>query len=331
MDHVDPGVGLVRLRSPNGLGVNVYVLESADGVTLVDAGFGFTGEALRADLASAGFALGDVEAVLLTHLHEDHVGGAVALQDAWAATVVAGERSAEVLDDWVGWYEPRVDFAGWMPEQLGPSEILDVLAAARARRVPTPTVVGPHRGLRRWQPVQVGAEVRVGAMRFICLDARGHDPRHVAWYEPDRHWLLSGDVVLGVPTPITPLMDDDMGDYRRTLLRWSRELDVAWMLPGHGRPTRRYDAALGMSIGFLRSTHARVRAALADGPVRLADLASSMSRRTDGTLDPRRAFIASVNPLAALLELEGLGLVRALDGPGHFEAVAPIPDFDAMP
>ena len=262
MDRVDPGVGLVRLRSPNGLGVNVFVLEADDGVALVDTGFGFTGEALTDGLTAGGYALGDVESVLLTHLHEDHVGGAIALQSRWGATVYAGDRSADVLDDWVAWYEPRVAFADWMPRQLGPSAVLDAQIAARERRVPTPLVEGPHRGLAHWQPVQVGAEVRVGAYRFVCVDARGHDPRHVAWYEPDRRWLFAGDVVLGVPTPITPLMDDDMGDYRRTLLRWSRQLDVAWLLPGHGRPSERFDRSVVLSLGFLRSIHSRVAAAL---------------------------------------------------------------------
>lgn len=331
MDRVDPGVGLVRLRSPNGLGVNVFVLEADDGVALVDTGFGFTGAALADGLTAGGYALGDVESVLLTHLHEDHVGGAIALQSRWGATVYAGDRSADVLDDWVAWYEPRVAFADWMPRQLGPSAVLDAQIAARERRVPTPLVEGPHRGLAHWQPVQVGAEVRVGAYRFVCVDARGHDPRHVAWYEPDRRWLFAGDVVLGVPTPITPLMDDDMGDYRRTLLRWSRQLDVAWLLPGHGRPSERFDRSVVLSLGFLRSIHSRVAAALAEGPVRLADLAAAASTRTDGTLDARRAFIATVNPLAALLELETMGVVRRLDGPGMFEAVRPVPAFDAMP
>lgn len=331
LQRVDPGAGLVRLRSPNGLGVNVYVIPSDDGVALVDAGFGFTGGPLRDGLRAGGLDLGDVELVLVTHLHEDHVGGAIALRDAWPATVVVGERSGEVLEDWVGWYEPRVDFAPWMRAWLGPSPVLDALAEARRRRVVTPTVAGANRGLRTWQPVQIGAEVRVGAMRFVCVDAAGHDPRHVAWYEPDRRWLFSGDVVLGVPTPVTPLMDDDMGVYRATLRRWARTLDVDWVLPGHGRPTRRFGEAVAVSLGYLRSVHSRVAAALAEGPVRLADLAAAGATRADGRVDVRRAFIATVNPLAALLELEALGVVRRHEGHGVFEAVRAVPDFDAMP
>ena len=41
---------------------------------------------------------------------------------------------------------------------------------------------------------------------FEGVEARGHDPRLVACWEPERRWLFSGDAVLPIPTPLTPVV-----------------------------------------------------------------------------------------------------------------------------
>ncbi|MFQ6548505.1 MBL fold metallo-hydrolase [Aestuariibius sp. 2305UL40-4] len=62
-------------------GVNAYVIETGDRRVLVDAGTGTAmgpglGQ-LGANLAATGIEPGSVDAIVATHLHPDHVGGAV--------------------------------------------------------------------------------------------------------------------------------------------------------------------------------------------------------------------------------------------------------------
>ena len=61
-------------RLGNGM-INVYLLEEAGGVTIVDTGApGYYSRDLPAELAAMGRTLADVRAVVLTHAHSDHLG-----------------------------------------------------------------------------------------------------------------------------------------------------------------------------------------------------------------------------------------------------------------
>lgn len=71
--HLDPG----RYRAA----VNAYIVDDGDRVYLIDAGSGAalgpTVGRLESNLRAAGYAPSDITALLITHLHPDHVGGAV--------------------------------------------------------------------------------------------------------------------------------------------------------------------------------------------------------------------------------------------------------------
>ena len=55
------------------------VIRSAAGVALVDPGPSSCLDTLRAALADAGIGIGDIRALLLTHIHLDHAGASGSL------------------------------------------------------------------------------------------------------------------------------------------------------------------------------------------------------------------------------------------------------------
>ncbi|MEV4344343.1 MBL fold metallo-hydrolase [Actinoplanes sp. NPDC049596] len=174
-DEADPaalaadGEWLLRFRS--------YAIRRGDGpVTLVDAGIGPAGSLaadwapvpgrLPAALAEAGIAASDVEAIVLTHLHNDHMGWAVPRDSPFTAARVITQRADVEL------YEANRDQAGQF----------DLLVA-------------PLRAEGRLQEVDgdlaLGAGVRVVA-------TPGHTPGHqsVLVEDGDDSLLVAGDMLV---------------------------------------------------------------------------------------------------------------------------------------
>ena len=77
--------------------VNVYFLETQDGLALLDTGFpGSAGKILEA-LTQLGKRPSDLRHILLTHAHPDHIGSAAAVKRATGATVWAHPVDAPII------------------------------------------------------------------------------------------------------------------------------------------------------------------------------------------------------------------------------------------
>ena len=69
--HADVAPGVHRIEHSF---TNFYLVEDDDRLTLVDAGVPTAWEPLQAALGGLGRAIDDIEALVLTHGHFDHVG-----------------------------------------------------------------------------------------------------------------------------------------------------------------------------------------------------------------------------------------------------------------
>lgn len=93
-------------RAPSRLGAivtvreayaNVHVIPTDGGLVLVDAGYEQSAPDLVARLRDAGLDPAQVRAVIVTHGHSDHAGGADYLRRELGVTVIAGRRDAEMI------------------------------------------------------------------------------------------------------------------------------------------------------------------------------------------------------------------------------------------
>jgi glyoxylase-like metal-dependent hydrolase (beta-lactamase superfamily II) len=88
-----PGVHLLGGLEPS----VAYVVETSAGLVLIDSGLKADANQLKEQMARLGLDWKRVRAVLLTHVHGDHSGGAEYIHASTGAKVYAGAGDAPVL------------------------------------------------------------------------------------------------------------------------------------------------------------------------------------------------------------------------------------------
>lgn len=205
--------------------VNSYLVEEAGLVTIIDAGLPGYWKDLPAELASMGRSLDDVRAVVLTHGDTDHIGFAEQLRRERGVPVYVHE-----LDAGRARGEMKKPTSGWGPVKIGPLAGF-LLYGAR------------HGGLRIPSVVEVvtfgdGATLDVpGAPQIIHLP--GHTPGSSALHIPGIDAVFVGDalttrsVLTGDLGPRLAPFTLEPSQATSSLARLD-DLEVKWVLPGHG-------------------------------------------------------------------------------------------------
>lgn len=115
-----PGIHLVGNLGP----AAAYAVETSDGLILIDAGLDSDARRLKSELTKLGLDWMKLRAILLTHVHFDHCGGAEHLREATGATVYAGEADVPILK--AGGPREAVYSNFHMPDQTPHSTTVDV-------------------------------------------------------------------------------------------------------------------------------------------------------------------------------------------------------------
>ena len=162
--------------------VSAFLVNTGKHLILVDAGTGgwYGGPSfgkLATNLRRAGYTTGQVDLILLTHLHADHVGG---------LTTRSGNRvfpNARV-------YVAKADSDFWLSPEVAakaPREAQEFFQTARA-------VAAPYTTTGQWHPFEGSIEVAEGVK---SLPLSGHTPGHMGYqFTSQAHELLIwGDVM----------------------------------------------------------------------------------------------------------------------------------------
>jgi len=160
--------------------------------------------------------------LLNTHLHSDHCGGNAALQQAYRCrTSIPAAEAIKVSD----WDQDALSYVatGQQCDRFGYDDTL-----------------------------QGGDRITLGDMSWQVLAAPGHDPHSLIFYCPQQRILISADALwengFGV---IFPELDGESGFAEaRATLEMIAGLDVALVIPGHGRPFT--DVAGALASAFSR-------------------------------------------------------------------------------
>ncbi len=152
-----------------------YLVRGRDGAALIDAGTPRTAPRVLRALDAAGVARDDITALIVTHVHLDHAGGAGVLLAALPrARLVAHPRGARHLID------PTRLIAG-AEAVYGRAELLrifgEVIPAASARVTSAPD----------------GFVVELGERTLRLYDAPGHARHHLVIYDEATRGIFAGD------------------------------------------------------------------------------------------------------------------------------------------
>jgi glyoxylase-like metal-dependent hydrolase (beta-lactamase superfamily II) len=210
--------------------VSYYLVEDGDGLTLVDAGLPRQRRHLDRWLAARGRTLADLDAVVLTHAHTDHIGFA---EEARRAGVPVHVHAAEADTVRAGTKHPVG--ARMLPYLRHPAAWRLLAGFLRGGTPPAVPAVEPFDG---------DAELDVpGRPRLVHTP--GHSPGHCVVFLPDRGVVITGDALCtanpltGRPGPqILPgaLNRSDAGAMES--LARLEPLDAPTVLFAHGDPWR---------------------------------------------------------------------------------------------
>jgi glyoxylase-like metal-dependent hydrolase (beta-lactamase superfamily II) len=237
--RVAPGIWWARIPLPIDLDhINVWLLETPAGYVIVDTG-------MAADIAKVAWQQIDAQllqdrrvcAVLVTHIHPDHLGLAAWLQQRHGVPVLMSKRTAQQVQTMLG---AAPDNAAEMSELLRKLGVAEPLQAR--------TLLTPQRFARMisgtpnvTQYVADGQVLPWNSDTWTALETGGHAEGHLCLYDCAQRLLISGDQVLPSISPnigLNPHNQDlnPLDTYLRSLERLRRLDRDTLVLPSHGHP-----------------------------------------------------------------------------------------------
>ena len=235
------GIHRLPIPTPFAVGrVNCYLIED-EPLTLVDTGpnSGKALDELQRQLGERGHSIDDLELIILTHQHIDHLGLVEILVEHSGAQVAAIGAAARRLANFAEDAEAEDSFAVELMLRNGiPPDVADALQSV-------------SRSFRGWgaraevtRPLEDGQVIPFGDRVLQALLRPGHSPSDTVFWDAERRILLAADHLLphisSNPLIARPL--DGSGERSQALvtyiesLKRTREMPAEIVLPGHGDP-----------------------------------------------------------------------------------------------
>jgi glyoxylase-like metal-dependent hydrolase (beta-lactamase superfamily II) len=235
------GIHCLRIPTPFAVGrVNCYLIED-EPLTLVDTGpnSGKALDELQSQLAERGHLIDDIELVIVTHQHIDHLGLVEIVVQRSGAEVAALGIAAERLANFDEDAEAEDRFAVDLMLRNGIPE--EVTAALRS----------VSRSFRGWgshvtvtKPLADGQTLPFANRLLQAIHRPGHSPSDTVFWDEERKILIAADHLIAhiSSNPLISRPLDGSNQRPQALvtyiesMRRTREMPAEIVLSGHGEP-----------------------------------------------------------------------------------------------
>jgi len=300
-------------------GVNVFFTEDGNGLTMIDAGIDSeeSWNMVTDALKKMGRSPGDIDRVLITHHHSDHIGLLHRLLEIRDIPVFAHPAAIANMRFDSDAQRKRIEFFQNLYREMGCGELGEMWIERMRQSANENARIRVTGEIRPLMPDRVPSDVRLEP-----IWSPGHAHSHLMFYDRGRKVLFCGDHVLPNINTNALVEPDESGGRRKTLvmyyhsLRTCREIEADLALPGHGNPFRNFRQTVEQRIAHIDQKLRRMQALLSDRPVTAFELA-----RMYYPQEYKRQFslvMSSVIGTLDFLECEGRAVKFFKEGIWHY-------------
>jgi glyoxylase-like metal-dependent hydrolase (beta-lactamase superfamily II) len=277
----DAGIHCLRVPTPFAVGrVNCYLIDD-EPLTLVDTGpnSGKALDELQRQLAQHGHAIEDLELVVLTHQHIDHLGLVEIITEHSGAEVAALDVAVQRLANFGEDAERDDEFAGELMLRHGlPENVVYALQSV-------------SRSFRGWgakarvtRPLRDGEELQLGNRTLQALHRPGHSPSDTVFWDEERRILIAADHLIKhiSSNPLISRALDGSTERTQALVTYidslqkTREMPAEIVLSGHGEPITDHVSLIDERLEFHRRRADRIHDLIAEQPRSGYELAQAL-------------------------------------------------------
>jgi glyoxylase-like metal-dependent hydrolase (beta-lactamase superfamily II) len=327
------GIHTLRIPTPFAVGrVNSYLIEDQP-LTLVDSGpnSGKALDELQHQLAERGHSIDDIELIVLTHQHIDHLGLVDIIASHSGAEVAAIDKLVHFVEHYSEDASKDDEFAARIMLSNGiPEEVVQALRTVSS-------------AFRSWgasakvtRSLKDGEHLVLRDRELEALHRPGHSPSDTIFWDAERQILIAADHLIkhisSNPLIARPLESSNHDPARATELRpralityieslmKTREMPAELVLSGHGEPITDHRSLIDERLEFHRRRAERIYALIAEQSRSGYELAQALF----GNVAVTQAYLTLSEVLGHVDLLLADGRVREVERGGvlYFEALA---------
>ena len=308
------GIHRIPVPTPFAVGrVNVYLIED-EPLTLIDTGpnSATSFEELTSGLAALGHALEDIELVVVTHQHIDHLGLVSIVSQRSGAEVAALDLTVPYVENYSKEAQKDDEFARSVMLRNGiPEDVVSALSAV-------------SQAFRAWgssadvtRVLRDGEEMRFRDRTLHVHHRPGHSPTDTVFHDRERRVLIAADHLLGhiSSNPLITRPTDGSGERPQALVSYlrsleqTREMEVDLVLPGHGDPVTDHRALIDQRFALHRRRAEKIHQLIAQRPRTAYEIAQALW----GNIAVTQAYLTLSEVLGHIDLLKNQGGVREIE------------------